>query len=308
MIAITGATGFLGSELVNSLLRDNHTVKLIVRKSGRINHHPNIIELEIPDLKDKFNIKKDLQDVDTLIHVAGRAHVMNEKSSNPLDEFRSVNVESTLALAQQAANSNVRRFIFISSIKVNGEKTYPNKPFTADCEPDPKDEYGLSKLEAELALLNLSKNSKLEVVIIRPPLIYGKGVKGNIAKIMKLINLGIPLPFGSINNKRSMIGLDNMIDLIKTCIHHPNAANEIFLASDDHDLSTSEFVDSFDGVMNFKVPAFIVKLVLSILGKKDIAQRLLSSLQIDISKTKNLLGWEPPMSVKLGFERLNKKS
>ncbi len=229
-------------------------------------------------------------------------HVMNDSSSNPLEDFREVNTHGTLNLAQQAADAGVKRFIFISSIKVNGESTELGLPFKSDDHFIPTDPYGLSKYEAEVGLRKIAEKTGMEVVIIRPPLVYGPGVKANFAAMMKWVNKGLPLPFGGIkNNKRSLVSVDNLVDLIITCIDHPKAVNQTFLVSDDEDLSTSQLLSNMASALNvpnrlLPIPASWLSLVAKLLGKPAIAQRLCGSLQVDISKTKKLLNWRPPYS------------
>jgi nucleoside-diphosphate-sugar epimerase len=244
----------------------------------------------------------------TVIHTAARAHVMNDKSEDPVQEFRQVNVDGTLKLARQAADAGIQRFVFVSSIKANGEQTALGQPFTPEDQPAPEDPYGLSKLEAEQGLRELASETGMEVVIIRPPLVYGPGVKGNFASMIKLVEKGLPLPLGAIRNKRSLVVLDNLVDLIITCIDHPAAANQVFLAGDGEDLSTTELLQGVAKAMGkpsrlVPVPAGLLMFGATMLGKKAMAQRLLGSLQVDISKARNLLGWQPPMSVEEGLKR-----
>ncbi len=233
---------------------------------------------------------------------------MEDQSAFPLREFRKINVDGTLKLARQAAQEDVRRFVFISSIKVNGEGTSSGHPYRADDAPSPSDPYGISKLEAEEGLLALAKETGMEVVIIRPVLVYGPGVKGNFSSMIKLIENGLPLPLGAIHNKRSLIGIDNLVDLIIHCIDHPAAANQVFLAGDGEDLSTTELLRGVANAIGkparlIPVPAGLLQLAATLLGQKAMAQRLLGSLQVDISKTCELLDWKPPYTVEEGLRR-----
>jgi nucleoside-diphosphate-sugar epimerase len=233
---------------------------------------------------------------------------MKDNVSDLLAEYRKVNVDGTLNLVRQAAEAGVRRFIFISTIKVNGEQTLLSKLFTAEDTPAPEDAYGISKMEAEQGLQALAAETGMEVVIIRPPLVYGPGAKGNFASMIKLIEKGLPLPLGAIHNKRSLVALDNLIDLIITCIDHPAAANQVFLAGDDEDLSTTELLQGVARAMGkparlVPVPVGLLMFGATVVGKKAMAQRLLGSLQVDISKARNLLGWQPPLSVGEGLKR-----
>jgi UDP-glucose 4-epimerase len=233
---------------------------------------------------------------------------MNDVSQDPLTEFRQINTEGTLNLARQAFSSGVKRFIYISSIKVNGESTTDTKPFKFDSERKPLDPYGISKFEAETQLLSLGKETGMEIVIIRPPLVYGEGVKANFASLMKLVKKGLPLPFIWINkNKRSLVSVYNLCDLIKVCIDHPKAANNVFLVSDDNDLSSAEMIALMSKVQNkanlsLPVPVWLYKLVGKLLSKEDVIDRLTGSLQLDIEHTKNTLDWKPPYSVEHGFK------
>ena len=227
---------------------------------------------------------------------------MRDEATDPLSEFRKVNVDATLNLAAQAANAGVRRFIFVSSVKVNGESTLPGKAFTAHQVPAPSDPYGISKWEAEQKLRFLASETGMEVVVIRPVLVYGPGVKANFLNMMKWLYKGVPLPLGAIHNKRSLVALDNLVDLIVTCIDHPRAGNQTFLVSDGEDLSTTELLQRMSRALGKRprllpVPAWMLETAANVLGKRSIAQRLCGSLQVDIEHTRERLGWTPPVSV-----------
>jgi len=260
----------------------------------------------------KFDVATDwsevLQGCDVFIHSAARAHITKDEAADPLAEYRRVNVESTLNLARQAVSAGVKRFIFISSIKVNGEGTPLGMPYKASDAPTPEDAYGQSKLEAEQGLVQLASETSMEVVIIRPPLVYGPGVKGNFASMIKLIEKGLPLPLGAIHNKRSLVSIDNLVDLIIRCIDHPAAANQVFLAGDGQDLSTTELLRGVGKAMGkparlIPLPSGLLQFGAALLGKQAMAQRLLGSLQVDISKTCELLSWKPPYTVEEGLRR-----
>lgn len=250
-----------------------------------------------------------LRSVDQVVHLAARVHVMNDKSSDPLAEFRQVNVEGTANLARQAAAAGVRRFVYLSSIKVNGEFTQEGRPFTADDAPAPEDPYGVSKHEAEQALRQIAADTGMEVVIIRPPLVYGPGVKANFESMMRWLARGVPLPLAAVTqNRRSLVALDNLVDLIMVCLSHPAAANHTFLVSDGEDLSTAELLKRMGAAMGkparlFYLPPVLLKLGAQVVKKPGIYQRLCGSLQLDITKTRRLLGWSPPVSVDEGLRR-----
>jgi len=306
-VILTGATGFVGKALAESLIKSGHEVIALVRTvSTALNPSIKQIQFDLTII-DRLNIKS----FDTgaiLIHAAARAHVMHDSSIDPLFEYRKVNRDATIELAKLASRSGARRFIYLSSIKVNGEQTTCGGVCKAEDLPTPKDAYGISKYEAEQGLLEIAANTRLEVVIIRPPLVYGPGVKGNFYSMMQVVKKGFPLPLGAVNNERSLVALDNLIDLIITCIDHPAAASQVFLASDGEDLSTTELlrgVAKAAGVSSrlIPVPVSVLMFMASLLGKKEIAQRILGSLQVDISKTRDLLGWTPPLTVEEGLRR-----
>lgn len=305
-LLITGYSGFVGNNLVEQL-QGNYQLNLLGRKPssfGNVFKH---------NLDSSSLYSEALENIDVVVHCAARVHIMDDTASDPLNEFRAVNAHGTLNLAKQAAQAGVKRFIFLSSIKVNGESTTGKSPFTADDIVAAEDPYGISKAEAEQQLLDLSKQTGMEVVIIRPPLVYGEGVKANFASLMRFVGKGLPLPFRSIkNNKRSLVSVYNLVDLIKMCIEHPKAANQVFLASDDHDLSTSEMVALMAKVQGKKnlalpVPVWCFKLAGKLLNKNDVIDRLTGSLQLDITHTKNTLDWQPPYSAEHGFKLAAKK-
>jgi UDP-glucose 4-epimerase len=262
----------------------------------------------VGDLSAQADWSEALAGVQTVVHAAARVHVMDETATDTLTEFRRVNVQGTLQLARQAEASGVRRFVFISSIKVNGEVTNLGLPFTAENIPAPLDPYGVSKMEAEQALRQIATETGMEVVIIRPPLVYGPGVKANFAALMRAVQRGWPLPLGAVHNQRSLVALDNLVDFIVTCITHPQAANQTFLVSDGQDLSTTELVRGMAQAAGMParllpVPVWALQAGATLLGKGDAVQRLCGNLQVDISKARQLLGWVPPVSVEDGLRR-----
>jgi nucleoside-diphosphate-sugar epimerase len=302
-ILVSGASGFIGKPLCTELSRQGHSVRAALRLS-RIDNPPveNADTVSIGTIDGETDWTKAVAGIKTVIHLAARVHVMKDNAADPLTELHKVNVEGTWNLARQAAEAGVQRFIFISSIKVNGERTPLGQPYTAEDPPKPIDPYGISKLEAEDALWRLADETGMELVIIRPPLIYGPGVKGNFRSMMSILCKGIPLPLGAIHNKRSFVALENLIDLIITCIDHPAAANQVFLAGDGDDLSTTELLQRLGIALGkpanlFPLPVWLLKAGAKLLGKSDMAQRLCDSLQTDISKAGDLLGWHPPVRV-----------
>lgn len=296
-VLVTGANGFVGTALCAQARALGYSIRGACRVATPASH--NVSVGSITDLTDWTSA---LNGIGVVIHLAARVHVMNDNVSDPLTEFRRVNVDATLNLAKQAANAGIKRFIFISSIKVNGESTEFGSPFHADDMVMPRDPYGISKHEAETALLRLGNSTGMEIVIIRPPLVYGAGVKANFYSMMRWLDKGIPLPLGAIYNKRSFVALENLVDLIITCITHPAAAGQVFLVSDDEDLSTSELLQRMATALNkparlFAVPVATLQFFAKLLGKQAVAQRLCDSLHLDISKTRQMLNWTPPVSV-----------
>lgn len=300
---VTGATGFIGLELINFLSHSADRSIFAATRDNTIFLPERIKKVHIESISPETQWEQPLSSgIDSVIHLAARTHIMHDNSTCPLAEFRKINTGSTLNLAHQAASAGVRRFIFLSSIKVNGECTSLGKPFTVDDSHVPTDPYGLSKYEAEQGLRNLALQTGMEVVIIRPPLVYGPGVKANFLSMMRWLRKGIPLPLKTIRNQRSLVALENLVDLITTCIDHPAAANQTFMVSDGEDLSTTALLQRLGSALGkparlLPVPEYLITTSLTLLGKEAIAQRLCGSLQVDISKTRDLLGWTPPLSV-----------
>ncbi|EGR4317612.1 SDR family oxidoreductase [Vibrio cholerae] len=302
-ILVTGANGLVGKHLCARLpTKDTNTLSRGNNAYGYLNY----FQCEISPNQVYHDA---LSECEVVIHCAARVHLMNEGKSAAINLYRDTNVDGTINLAKQAISAGVKRFIFISSIKVLGESTRTGKPFFNLSNISPCDAYGLSKAEAEIELLELVKNTGLEVVIIRPTLVYGPGVKANFASLINLVSKGIPLPFGCLTqNKRSLVSVDNLVDLIVTCIDHPKAANQVFLVSDDQDVSTSEMVREMAIALNkpawqLPVPVWCYKLVGKLFNKSAVVDRLTGSLQVDISHTKDTLGWRPPQSLRDGFKQ-----
>ncbi|MFS1423626.1 UDP-glucose 4-epimerase family protein [Shewanella sp. 10N.286.48.B5] len=301
-VLLTGYTGFVGSNVLDLFKERADSIKCLGRRK------PQFGTFYQGELSSSSEYGDALDGVDVIIHCAARVHVMDDSSIDPLGEFREVNTFATLNLAKQAIAAGVKRFIFVSSIKVNGESTLCSMPFTAANARSPEDFYGKSKSEAEEQLLQLAKDTGLEVVIIRPTLVYGPGVKANFASLMNLVSKGLPLPFGSIiHNKRSLVSVKNLVDLIMTCVDHPKAANQVFLVSDDHDVSTASMVKHMSYALGkssrlIPVPLWCYRLVGKLIGKSDVVDRLIGSLQVDISHTKDTLGWVPPQTLEQGFK------
>lgn len=301
---VTGANGFIGRALCAEAAACGFAVRGVTR--SRCNLPKSVDGVVVASMDSNTDWRPALTGCSVIVHLAARVHVMQEVMADPLIEFRRVNVQGTLNLARQAAASGVRRFVFISSVKVNGESTQPGAPFKPDDAPVPLDAYGVSKMEAEQGLHELAVQSGMEVVVIRPPLVYGPGVKANFAAMMRWLQRGVPLPLGAIHNQRSLVALGNLIDLIMLCLTHPAAANQTFLASDGEDVSTSELLLRMGQALGcparlLSVPQSWLKLAAAMVGKPDVVQRLCGSLQVDISKSRQLLGWAPPLSLDEGL-------
>ena len=311
-IAVTGATGFVGCALVERYVAlappDRTNCVLAITRQGLTNKVSGVRYATVNHWSGNSEWQAVLAGTEVLVHAAGRVHVMADTATDPLAEFRRVNVQATLQLARAAAAAGVKLFVFISSVKVNGEATRFGEPFNADDIPAPLDPYGISKMEAEQGLRQLAADTGMAVVIIRPPLVYGPGVKANFAALMRAVQRGWPMPLGAVHNQRSLVALDNLVDFIITCITHPQAANQTFLVSDGQDLSTTELVRGMARAAGvparlLPVPVWALQAGARLVGKGDAVQRLCGNLQVDISKARELLGWVPPVSVDEGLRR-----
>ena len=302
-ILVTGGTGFIGRAVLTRLTEDGTQA----RSSAR---HPPKLSMEIqgPSLGPAAEWRPTLEGMATVIHTAARAHVLKEKADAPVQIFRELNSAGTLQLARQAAEVGVKRFLFLSSIGVNGTQSI--KPFTESDVPLPVEPYAVSKLEAEQGLMELSRETGMEVVIIRPPLVYGPSAPGNFGKLANAVRRGIPLPLGAVTqNRRTLVGLDNLVDLIVTCAYHPAAANQAFLAGDDEDLSTADLLRRMAKAFGVSprllpVPVPVLKAMARAAGKSGMVERLCGSLQVDITKAREVLGWKPPLTVDEGLARV----
>ena len=308
---VTGANGFVGSALCGRLCKDGARVRGAIRSSQA--QLKGVEYFDVGSISSETDWSAALRNVQQVVHLAARVHMMNDKCKDPLAEFCRVNSGGTVRLAQQAAEVGVRRFVYLSSVKVNGESTEVGRPFTATDTPAPQDPYGVSKHEAEQLLHQIAAETGMEVVSIRPPLVYGPGVKANFESMMRWLVRGIPLPLGAVtNNRRSLVALENLVDLIVTCLTHPAAANQTFLVRDGEDLSTADLLRRIGLAIGkparlFYVPTGLLKQGAMLLNKPAIYQRLCGSLQVDIAKTRQLLGWTPPLSVDEGLCRATER-
>jgi nucleoside-diphosphate-sugar epimerase len=314
VILVTGATGFVGCALLSKLLPKGCQIKALVRKPSVLDVEVEQVVVDLGKLVTEGGKKDMFSRVDVVVHAAARVHMMQDRSANPLDLFRKLNRDATLALAGMAADAGVKRFVYLSSIKVNGEETFPlGKPciFKPDDEFSTTDPYGLSKYEAEQGLLTLAKVTGMEVVVIRPPLVYGPGVKGNFASMINWLHRGMPLPLGAVHNKRSFVALDNLLSFIALCADRsqsPKATNQVFLISDGEDVSTTQLLRKVAKALGkepwlLPVPVGLMSFAAKLVGKGDVANRLFGSLQVDSCKATDLLGWQPVITMD---EQLNK--
>lgn len=301
MMLVTGSNGFVGRALCSTLRAGGASVRAAVRNGaadGQVN---------VGNLNGSTDWRAALAGCEVVFHLAARVHVMSDVDEDPLRAYREVNLDGTLNLARQAVAAGVRRFVFVSSVKVNGEAT-TTQPFRASDVPQPCDPYGVSKMEAEQALQQLGRDTGLEVVIVRPPLVYGPGVKANFLNLIKLVQKGVPLPFGSIRNFRSMVALDNLVDLLIVCSKHPAAPGHVFMVSDGDDLGIKELVTKIARAMHKRVllvpvPVSLMAGAAKLLGKQGVIDRLAGSLQVDIASTQSTLGWRPVVTPQAAIDK-----
>lgn len=309
-VLVTGATGFVGQALLRRLVSVHGVTSIAgVRQVDALNL-VNLASEQLPlgDLTEGPVPTELLQGIDVLVHTAARVHVMDEREVDPLAAFRQMNVAASIRLAKAAAQAGVKRFVFVSSIKVNGEETLPGQRFAAEDEPRPVDPYGISKHEAEQALRQVCERTGMQLVVVRSPLVYGPGVKVNFQRLMQSLQCGLPLPVGALHNQRSLVALDNLVDLLVTCLDHPGAANQIFMVSDGDDLSVRVLAERLARLLGshswlLPVPAVGLRAGLGLIGRAGIAQRLCGELRVDMDKTCALLGWQPPITVDEGLAR-----
>jgi nucleoside-diphosphate-sugar epimerase len=302
-VAVIGAGGFVGQPVTRRLMAQGVEVRPIVRTPAGLPGERTITDVDDADW-DAL-----LEGMDAVIHLIARVHIVTDRAENPLADNRRINTAGTLKIAEAAARAGVKRFVFVSTIKVNGENNAPGTPFTADEVPTPLDAYGISKREAEQGLFALSERTGMEVTVVRPPLVYGPGVRANFLSMMKWVRRGVPLPFGRVTgNRRSMVGIDNLVDLILTLLTHRNAPGQIFFASDGHDVSTRQLLTMLAAAMGRKarllpMPVGLMRAAAKAAGKGATANRVLGSLQVDIAKNRDLLDWTPPVSMEEGLRR-----
>lgn len=305
-VLVTGANGFVGEALCGELHVRGFATRAAVRSASSLVENAEMAAVGAMDGETGWN--EALSDVDVVIHLAARVHVMRDDAADPLSEFRRINTAGTEHLARCAAAAGVRRLVYVSSIKVNGEATHDGNKFTEFDAPCPQDPYGMSKHEAERALQRIAEETGLEVVIVRPPLIYGAGVKGNFAQMLKVLAKGIPLPLASVPNLRSLVYVENMVDALILCATHPAAAGQTYLVSDGEDISTPNLLRQLGAAMGHPAHLFpfspaLLKLAASLIGKSDQVERLMGSLQVDSGKIRRELNWKPPYTLQQGLQK-----
>lgn len=307
-VLVTGASGFIGGTVCRTLAASGMTVLGAVRREAAL--PAGVTAFRVDDINGDTDWRQAVTGMDAVLHLAGRAHVMHDHAADPLETFRAINRDGTAALADQAAAAGVKRFVFVSSIKVNGDFAARDQPFRPENIPAPTDPYGISKAEAEDALTFIAARYGMEIVVVRPPLVHGPGVKGNLATLTKALRLGLPLPLGLANhNHRSLVGVDNLTDLLHVCLTHPDATGRTFLVKDGPDLSTAELIYRMAAALHrsarlLPIPPKLLSVLATLVGKGDEAKRLLGSLVVDDSLTRRVLNWTPPLSLDEGIARM----
>ncbi|MDZ4301867.1 MAG: SDR family oxidoreductase [Pseudomonas sp.] len=302
MIAVTGANGFVGRALCARLASEGLAYRPLLRRASA----PG--DWAVGDIGPDTDWSSAMKGVRCVVHCAARVHLLQDSAASPLEAYRAVNVQGSRRLAEQAAAAGVKRLVFLSSIKVNGEHTVPGQAFAASDTPAPQDAYGQSKWEAEMALTEVARDTGLELVVVRPPLVYGPGVRANFLRLMNWVARGVPLPLAQVNNRRSLVALDNLVDLLLLCTHHPKASGQTWMVSDGHDLSTPDLVRAIGHAMGrparlFGVPPSLLRLGGQLSGRGAEIDRLLGSLQVNAVPTLRALDWRPPLSVEQGLRR-----
>jgi UDP-4-keto-D-QuiNAc 4-reductase len=298
-VAVTGAAGFIGRELCQTLVNEGFAVRALQRER-EFSACDSIEYVPTGDIGSHANLFDAMLGVSAVVHLAGRAHQLDENCQDAMDAYHRINVEATRRVADAAVRAGVKRLVFLSTVKVHGERT-DSKPFSEKDSLNPSGAYAISKRKAEISLEEVARSTNLDVVVIRPPLVYGPGVRANFLRLMRLVDRGAPLPLGLIKNRRSMVGLGNLVAMIVVCIRNPRAAGETFLVSDGEDLSTPQLVRKIAASLDRRcvlvpVPQFLLQIAAQILGKREVAGRLVDSLQVETAKAKTLLGWKPPFS------------
>jgi nucleoside-diphosphate-sugar epimerase len=304
-ILVTGANGFVGRALCRRLSAEGFPVRQAVRNNAAADNLSGDVVV-VGDIGPDTEWQEALRNIEVVVHLAARVHMLHESGDTVAAVYRHVNRDGTIRLAEQAARAGVRRLIFLSSIKVNGEGTRPGQPYTEADTANPQDPYGISKWEAEEILRQMDRRGVIETVIVRPPLIYGPGVGANFLRLIKLVDRGLPLPFGHTANKRSLIAVENLCDFLLCCITHPAASGHTFLVSDGKDLSTTELVQLIGQYLGkipplLPVPYGLMRFPAALLNREELVTRLWGSLQVDINKAQQLLGWHPPIPVNTGI-------
>jgi len=301
---VTGANGFVGKPLCAELLRQGHAVRAAVRSSAQL---PDGAEaVAVGNIDGDTDWADALQGMEVVIHLAARVHVMNDKAEDPSAEFLKVNLHGTENLARQAARAGVKRFVYVSSIKVNGEETHGQRCYTEQDAPAPQDPYGVSKWQAEQALWRIAQETKLEVVIVRPPLVYGPGVKGNFISLLAAIDNGIPLPLAGAINERSLVYVGNLASALIACATHAAAAGQTYLVRDGEDVSTALLVEKIASALgrksrSFNLPPGLLRFAATVLGRSAQVDRLFGSLRVNDAKLRSELGWVPPFTLEQGL-------